>query len=173
MKAIIPIFLLLALTPTAARSQSGKNWITLSPQEERFAIAFPAQPTVKKVKQGYGPLTVEGRSYTSQIDGVVLKLWSFPNSDYSATLNNAEDWLHYRDALANLVRETLLKPLRTGTTKDQFHQQPTITAGLYDQAFSGREYHFTFGQKDGLAQIFVGTGRIYVLAVIHGRCTSA
>src|SRR3989442_7687578 len=119
MKAVVSILLVLFFAAAPARSQTRKVWITFSPKEERFEIAFPAQPKVEKVKQSYGSLTVEGPGYSSQIDGVILKLWSFSKRRYSGPLNNGEDWLHYRNECANLVREALLKPLRTGAPKDE------------------------------------------------------
>jgi len=170
MKAVVSILLVLFFTPAPARSQTRKVWITFSPKEERFEIAFPAPPKTEKVKQSYGSLTVEGAGYSSQIDGVSFKLWSFSKPGYSGPLSNAEDWLHYRNEWANLVREALLKRPGTRSPKDeQFYEQGTIAAGQQDEALSGREYYFNLGQMEGVAQIFIGSSRIYVLAVMNAK----
>lgn len=173
MKAVASILIGVFFASAPALSQTRRDWITFSPKEDHFEIAFPTQPQIEKVRQTHGPLTVEGANYSSQIGGVILKLWSFTKTSYSASLNDDQDWLRYRSACARLLREALLKPLRTGTPKDeQFYEQSTIGAGRQAESLSGREYYFNLGRTEGVAQIFVGSDRIYALAVINAKPTS-
>jgi TonB family protein len=170
MKAVVSILLGLFFASGPALSQTRKDWITFSPKEERFEIAFPTPPNVERVKRSYGPLNVEGLGYTSQIEGVIFKLWVFSKTSYSAPLNDDRDWPRYRNAWASLMRESLLKPLNMAGSKDeQFDEQLPRAGRRQDYAFPGPEYYFKLGRTEGAAQIFLGEDRIYALAVLNAK----
>jgi TonB family protein len=168
--ALVLLLLVLVLLPASTQSQSRKAWIRYSPDSDQFEIEAPVAPEITTETYNYGALTLSGRGYRSEGDGVIFKLWSFGNPEYTAPLDNPDDWQRYLEACATIVRELLLRPLAENNGKSAPDEiQMKLSNELEGGPIPGREYSLKLGQREGVVRFFVGSSRLYVLAVVNSK----
>jgi hypothetical protein len=157
----------------AARAQVTDSWVNVSPADEQFTIQMPHDHSVNLHESSFDQLKVEGHTYTATSDGVDYSVWSLVNKDYA--FNGPADNDAYLDACADLVWESLLKPLRDKlpklsklTTRMSYQRELEST-----KLPAGREYTITLGNKPGVTRFYVAGQQIYVLIVLNAAADSA
>jgi len=165
------ILLLVSSWSQTVRAQAADTWVNVSPADERFTIQMPSGPVVKSQQNSFEKLNVEARIYTASSDGVDYTVWSLVNKDYDFTGPSDND--AYLDACADLVWESLLKPLR-----DQLPELSKLGSsmsyhGELNKVWPGREYNIMLGSRPGVTRIYVNGQQIYVLTVLSADANSA
>jgi len=153
------------------RAQAADTWVSVSPADEQFTIQMTSAPVVKSQQNSFDKLKVEARIYTASSDGVDYTVWSLVNKDYDFTGPSDND--AYLDACADLVWESLLKPLR-----DQLPELSKLGSGMsyhgeLNKVWPGREYNILLGSRPGVTRIYVNGQQIYVLTVLSADPNSA
>jgi TonB family protein len=164
---LVIVLLLLGAASKAIMAQGNDVWVNVSPPGEAFTVRMPQSPEKKTQKNSYGDLNVDARVYTAAEGGASYAVWSLKNTDYSKT--GSLDTEEYLDNCADLVWESLLKPLR-----DKLPDRPYGIAFMAYQnelkggALPGREYSIKLGKTAGVTNFYVAGERIYVLMVLNG-----
>jgi TonB family protein len=160
--------ILLSATASMPRSQNPPSWVEVSPDEEFFKVQMPQQPRQEQLKNTYGQLHLSGRIYAaSAADSTSYALWSFVDLNYSA--HPAQDSQAYLDACADLVWESLLKPLRDKLPKDKESvARMTYRSEISNGPLPGREYLIALGDLTGATRFYTADARIYVLVILSG-----
>ncbi len=163
--------LLVCLWSQTVRAQAADTWVSVSPADEQFTIQMTSAPVVKSQQNSFDKLKVEARIYTASSDGVDYTVWSLVNKDYDFTGPSDND--AYLDACADLVWESLLKPLR-----DQLPELSKLGSGMsyhgeLNKVWPGREYNIILGSRPGVTRIYVNGQQIYVLTVLSADANSA
>ena len=132
---------------------------------------MPNSPVVKSQQNSFDQLKIEANIYAASSDGVDYTVWSLVNKDYAYTGPPDND--AYLDACADLVWESLLKPLR-----DQLPKLSKLGSGMsyhgeLNKVWPGREYNIMLGSRPGLTRIYVNGQQIYVLTVLNADPNSA
>lgn len=165
--ATLLIFLLLCAASKVIMAQGDDLWVKVSPPGEAFTVRMPQSPEKKTEKNSYGDLNVDARVYTATEGGASYAVWSLKNTNYSQARSLDTD--EYLDDCAELVWESLLKPLR-----DKLPDRPYGIAfmayqnELSDRALPGREYSIKLGKTAGVTNFYVAGERIYMLVVLNG-----
>jgi TonB family protein len=134
---------------------------------------MPNSHLVKPPKISFDNFTAEGKVYTATSEGVDLKAWSLINESYTGS--GASDDSAYLDACADLVWESLLKPLRDALPKEpevvaqMAYRRELISEGLPP----GREYSITLGDRMGMTHFYVAGPQIYVLIALNANANFA
>ena len=165
------MLLLVSFWSQTVRAQAADTWVNVSPANEQFTIQMPSAPVVKSQHNSFDQLKVEARIYTATSDGVDYTVWSLVYKDYDFTGPADDD--AYLDACADLVWESLLKPLR-----DQLPELRKLGSlmsyhGELNKVWPGREYNIMLGSRPGLTRIYVNGQQIYVLTVLNADPNSA
>jgi TonB family protein len=167
MKHLRPLFILLLVCSwlQTVRAQAADSWVDFSPEGEQFMIKMPESRPVKLQQNSFDQLKVETRIYTATSNGVDYTVWSLTNEGYA--INGLPDNEAYLDACADLVWESLLKPLRDQVPKKPKPESYMSYASELESGKlpPGREYTITLGFIPGLIRIYVAGQRIYVLTV--------
>jgi TonB family protein len=156
-----------------AGAQVADSWVTVSPADEGFTIQMPHGQAVNLYESSFDQLKVAGRTYTATSDGVDYIVWSLVNKDYAFTGPADND--AYLDACADLVWESLLKPLRSELPKlSKLSSRMSYQRELQSTKLpAGREYAIALGNKPGVTRFYVAEQQIYVLIVLNGTADSA
>jgi len=175
MKHLSPLLILLLICSwsQAAWAQTAGSWVNVSPAGERFTIQMPESPAVKSQQNSFYEFKVDASIYAATSNGVDYTLWSL--NDQGRAIDGPPDNEAYLDACAELVWESLLKPLRdqlpkTSKLESYMSYQRELESGRLPP---GREYTITLGNRPGLIQIHVAGQQIYVLTVLNADATSA
>ncbi|HEV7681873.1 MAG TPA: energy transducer TonB [Pyrinomonadaceae bacterium] len=148
-------------------AQAADRWVDVSPKDELFTIQMPADPPAKTQQNNFEQTKLEGRIYEATGDGVDYTVWSL-NSKANPTDIDA-----HLDACADLVWESLLKPLRDQIPKESKLVSEMTYHGELNKVVPGREYLITLGNKPGLARFYFTGKQIYVLTVLYAKPDSA
>ncbi|HEV7745019.1 MAG TPA: energy transducer TonB [Pyrinomonadaceae bacterium] len=151
-------------------AQAADGWVDVSPKNELFTIQMPAVPPAKLQQNNFDRLNVEGRVYQATRDGIDYAVWSLDNKGYNSNLMDQDAYL---DACADVVWDSLLKPLR-----DQIPKEPGLISqmsyhGELSKVVPGREYLIVLGNKPGLTRFYIAEQQTYVLTVLNAEPTSA
>ncbi|MBC8028572.1 MAG: energy transducer TonB [Pyrinomonadaceae bacterium] len=167
------ILLLVCSWSQTVRAQAADSWVTVSPAGERFTIQLPNGHVVKSQKNSFDQFKVDGSIYTATSDGVDYTFWSLVNEGYES--NGPSDNEAYLDSCADLVWESLLKPLR-----DQLPKSPEVASYMsYQRELEssrlppGREYTITLGNRSGVTHFYVAGPQIYFLTALNAFANSA
>jgi TonB-like protein len=155
------------------RAQAAGSWVAVSPADERFTVQMPQGHAVNLHESSFDQLKVAGHAYTATSDGVDYIVWSLVNQDYAFT--GPVDNEAYLDACADLVWESLLKPLRDKVPKlSKLASHMSYLRELESTKLpAGREYTLTLGSKPGVTRFYVAGQQIYVLTVLNAVAESA
>ena len=125
------------------------------------------------MKRSFESFSLDGSVYTATEDGVDYTVWSFVNE--GKVNNDPTETEAYLDACADLVWESLLRPLR-----DLLPKEPPVEAFMsYQRGLEtyklqpGREYAVTLDKKTGLIHFYVDGSRVYVLTVLNPQANFA
>lgn len=172
MKTLIALLVLLVCAyPQTVRAQAADSWVSVSPPDERFAIQMPAGQVVISQNYSFDRFKVTGHSYASTVDEVDYSVWSLVNENPANSDPPGND--AYLDACADLVWESLLKPLRDQVPKSPLLISRMSYQGELGKLAPGREYAITLGDSPGLARIYVAGQQIYVLTILNAEANSA
>jgi TonB family protein len=165
------ILLLVCSWLQTVRAQAADSWISVSPAGEQFTIQMPNSPVVNSQQDSFEQFKVDGHTYTASSDGVDYTVWSLVNENYAGTGPTDND--AYLDACADLVWESLLKPLRDQLPKLSKLMSHMSYHGELSKLAPGREYTITLGARPGLTRFYVAGQQIYVLTVLNANADSA
>ncbi|MCA1558200.1 MAG: energy transducer TonB [Acidobacteria bacterium] len=161
----LTILFLLCLNSRTVMAQGADAWIKVSPESEEFTVLMPQSPKSSKQKNVYGDLNTEARVYRVEVGETSYAVWSLKNTNYAKP--GSIDTEDYLDSCADLVWESLLKPLRDKLPKKPYpNQRMTYQFGLTDTSLPGREYLIRLDRTEGATHFFVSDERIYVLIVL-------
>lgn len=170
--ALLFLFLICSWSQTVS-AQAADSWANVSPADELFTIQLPESRAVKSQQNSFDQLKVNARIYSASSDGVDYTVWSLDNESYAS--NGPRDNEAYLDACADLVWESLLKPLREQLSESlklasRMTYQRELEPGKLP---SGREYTIKLGYSPGVTHIHVAGRQIYVLTVLNANADSA
>lgn len=145
-------------------AQTDASWLSFSPAGENFTVQMPQTPTNARHKSGYGDLEVEGRVYTAVDGRTTYEVWSLKNPKFTSVPKD------YLDLCADLVWESLLRPVRDKLPKEAYvYAHMDYVGGLGGKGISGREYLLTLDKTTGVTNFYVDDERVYVLAILNAR----
>jgi TonB family protein len=154
------------------RAQSTDPWGKFSPAGEQFTVQLPKSREVKSEQKSLEHFNFAARIYTATSDGVDYTVWSLVNENYQS--NGALDNDTYLDACADLVWQSLLKPLRDLVPKSPLLRSYMAYQGeLESSTAPGREYTIMLGEQPGVTHIYVAGQQIYVLTALNADANSA
>lgn len=171
-RALLILLLVCAWSQTV-RAQAADSWVNLGLAGGQFTIQMPEKPAARSHSFSFDQLQGDGRIYTATSDGVDYTVWALVNKD--STSNGSPDADAYLDACADLVWESLLKPLRDELPKKpevvsyMAYQRELVSFGLP----GGREYTIMLGNRLGVTHFYVAGSRIYVLAALGAKADLA
>src|SRR5437773_5664507 len=159
---------LFCFASSIVNGQNRASWVEVSPGDELFRVQMPQQPTLSQEQQrnAYGQLRVNGRTYAAiGDDATSYTVWSFINLNYPAP--PSQDSQAYLDACADLVWESLLKPIRDKLPKEKgVIARMTYRSEISNGPLPGREYLITLGDSIGATRFYTADARIYVLVIL-------
>jgi len=157
---------LFCLSPSIVSGQNSAAWVEVSPGDELFRVQMPQQPRQEQLRNSYGELRVNGRTYAAiGEDATTYAVWSFVNLNYPAP--PSQDSQAYLDACADLVWESLLKPIRDTLPKEKgIVARMTYRSEISNGPLPGREYLITLGDVIGATRFYAADARIYVLVIL-------
>lgn len=165
------ILLLVCSWLQTVRAQAADSWVSVSPAGEQFTIQMPNTPGVNSQQDSFEQFKVDGHTYTASTEGVDYTVWSLVNEDYAVTGPTDND--AYLNACADLVWESLLKPLRDQLPKLSKIMSHMSYHGELSKLAPGREYTITLGSRPGLSRIYVAGQQVYVLTALNADANSA
>jgi len=165
------ILLLVCSWLQTVRAQAADSWISVSPAGEQFTIQMPNTPAVNSQQDSFEQFKVDGHTYTASTEGVDYTVWSLVNENYAGTGPADND--AYLDACADLVWESLLKPLVDQLPKLSQLGSHMSYHGELSKLAPGREYTITLGSRPGLSRIYVAGQQVYVLTALNADANSA
>lgn len=163
--SVLIVLLIVCSSSQTLWAQTTDSWVTI-PLGEQFTIQMPKSHAVNPMKRSFENFSLGGNVYTATEDGVDYTVWSFVNE--GKVSNDPTENEAYLDACADLVWESLLKPLRDQLPKDR----PVRAFMAYQRELEtikplrGREYAVTLENRTGLIHFYVAGPRIYVLRVL-------
>jgi TonB family protein len=170
---VLLVLLFICFWLQTVRAQTADSWVNVSPVGEQFTIQMPNSPVVKSQQNNFDHFDLNGQTYTATSDEVDYTVWSFV--DKGPASNGPPDIEAYLDACADLVWDSLLKPLR-----DRLPKSKRPMASMYyvsdlksSKLPPGREYAITLGSKQGVTHFHVVGQQVYVLTVINAYADSA
>ena len=164
LSTILSLLLFTCVHSSAMMAQGAKTWANVAPADEKFTVQMPQAPTNAIQKRGYGELEVEGRAYTAVEGGTTYEIWSLKNTKFTSVPKG------YLDLCADLVWESLLRPVRDSLPKEAYIYAHMDYVGETSGAgVGGREYLLTLDKTTGVTNFYVDSERIYVLTVINAR----
>jgi TonB family protein len=146
-------------------AQDASSWVKVAPDDEVFTVMMPQTPSPGDRKYQLGRMSVAGKLYSVDSDETLYRIWSL--NDQARTGSSRTDMDSYLDSCADLVWESLLKPVRERIEKST--KKPTYMyyrRELAAGASPGREYSITMGAAQGVVHFYVTLNRIYVLVVM-------
>lgn len=164
---------LFSLSPSIVSGQDRASWVEVSPGDELFMVQMPRQPRQEPQRNTYDELRVNGKSYVAfSDDATSYAVWSFVNLNYPAP--SSQDSQAYLDACADLVWESLLKPIRDKLPKEKgVVARMTYQSEISNGPLPGREYLIRLGDFSGATRFYAEDARIYVLAVLSSAPAAA
>jgi TonB family protein len=167
------ILLLVCFWSQTIRGQATDSWVSVSLAGERFAVLMPNSHVVKPQQISFDKFKADGRVYTATSEGVDFTVWSLVDDGHASS--GAPDSDAYLDACADLVWESLLKPLR-----DELPKRPEVLSYMsYQRELEpgrlppGREYTILLGNKVGVTHFYVAGPQIYVLTALNANASFA
>ena len=112
----LTVLLMLCVSSQTVKAQATDSWATVS-LGEQFTIQLPQSHAVNPMKRSFENFSLDGSVYTATEDGVNYTVWSFVNE--GKVSNGPTETEAYLDACADLVWESLLRPLRDQLPKDR------------------------------------------------------
>lgn len=150
-------------------AQEQSEWIKISAPDKRFQVFFPRSPQVTAAENSYdtkyGRRTARGELYSIVTDKSSYQLWVFETLRAPST--RADEQELFLDEYADMVWESLLKPVRNALPKNKsvianMAYKSELTMGV----IPGREYLLTLEERKGVARFYMDGGRLYVLVVL-------
>lgn len=175
MKALLVLLLLVFLgsEPLEICGQESRDWINISPSDERFQVRLPQQPKIETTKTSYGSLSAEGRIYTASHGGATYTVWSLKTADDHPG-GMGPGVMTSREYFAAFVWESLLKPVRDALPESsRAAARMSFKSDLYLGIIQGREYSLSLGDKSGTARVYIDGQRLYVLVALNARRNSS
>jgi TonB family protein len=158
----LSVLFLVCVYSSAARSQGTKAWVNVAPSGEEFTVQMPQTPATATQKRGYGDLEVEGRVYTAVDGDSTYQVWSLKNTKFTSVPKD------YLDLCADLVWESLLRPVRDKLPKEAYvYAHMDYVGATSGGGLGGREYLLKLDKAIGVTNFFVDHERIYVLTVLN------
>jgi TonB family protein len=157
--------LLIALYSSAGMAQDASSWVKVAPDDEMFTVMMPQTPSPVARQYQLGRMSVTGKLYSVDSDETAYRIWSL--NDQARTDSSRAGMDSYLDSCADLVWESLLKPVREKVEKAK--KKPTYMfyrRELLAGASPGREYTITMDTAQGVVHFYVTLNRIYVLVVM-------
>ena len=154
------------LSLSIVSGQDRASWVEVSPGDELFKVQMPRQPRQEPQRNTYDELRVNGKTYVAfGEDATSYAVWSFVNLNYPTPLS--QDSQAYLDACADLVWESLLKPVRDKLPKEKgIAARMTYRSEISNGPLPGREYLITLGDFIGATRFYAADARIYVLVIL-------
>ena len=164
------ILALLCCCAAASAQRSTDAWIKLEPEGEAFSVSLPQPPSVNEERKSFAGLRVSGRRYRVQEGGTLYTIWSFKPE---AVPSGAQtDKAAYLDLCAELAWDMLVRPEIEAVKNRGEEFMPGEVYGMDYQrelpspTLPGRNYLLAIGNRRGATQIYLGDGRIYLVAAL-------
>lgn len=165
------IFALLCCSAVAASAQSSTDtWVKVAPDGEEFGVLLPRAPSVKEERKHVGGLRVSGRRYQVQEGGTLYTVWSFKPE---AVPSDAQtDKSVYLDLCAELAWDIIVQPELNAARN---RGEGSVWGEAYGLGYQrelpspthpGRNYLLAIGKRRGATQVYLGDGRIYLVAAL-------
>jgi TonB family protein len=161
------ILLLLCAASNTIKAQGGDaSWVKVSPKGEQFTVQMPKSPAKSQQKNAYGDLSVDALVFTAVDGRTSYAVWSLKNRKYSKAKPPGME--EYLDACAELIWESLLKPLRDKIPEEPgYEMRMTYVTEFAGKAYPGREYRIRLDTVEGVTNFYVSGASIYVLMVLN------
>jgi TonB family protein len=147
-------------------AQAADGWVSISLKGEELTVWMPQSHEVKSREFSFDQFKLNGSVYSATSEGVDLSVWSLVDERGKDHGPASGDYL---DACADLVWESLLKPLRDKVPKDskRASRMSFERELLMDGLPPGREYDIVLDGRRGLTRFFVADQQIYAFTVLN------
>jgi TonB family protein len=155
----------------AAGAQSSTDaWVKVAPAGEEFSVLLPRAPAVKDERKSLAGWRVSGRRYRVQEGDTLYTIWSFKPE--IAPADAQQDKSVYLDLCAELAWDIIVRPEFEAARN---RRESPLWSDAYALSYQrelpspthpGRNYLLGIGKLRGATQIYLGDGRIYLVAAL-------